>query len=452
MKKTQNASIVRNILALSGVLLLIGCQTINGPASSQSGTSEQNGDPEINFVTVVGEAANCSMAKDAALLAAVEKGVGTFLTSEQIVENYVLIKSKILAYSAGFVDDYKIVGEKQLDNGTCRVILQAIVVPTAIRRALEAISIPFDNIRGYRIVGKEKTKRKAIEDAGKILESVLRGADRKLFQIRVSGVQELENNKGIQKQYCSANKKSRSICKPGSNTLIVDLLFGFNPEYIDELFSVFERLYVKRMSTLPDSNDFFSKLQKFYTHRNDSDDSDMLFLGIYKNGWPTGSLERAGYLGPSLHSNVVKFLDQQIDKTPARALFTLKNKQGRTISKQVLPFYYHLETAFIKNRDPTTFGEVLQARKNGTCDNFRGAECRRPSIIARRLVTGCGIVSPSSISVPLPIVCNGYHRKDRQISLVPIFDPSVGVYASTLITISEQELENLEILEAQIAN
>ncbi len=75
-----------------------------------------------------------------ALRKAVEQGVGTFISSETVVENYELLKDRIYSKAEGYVTEYRVLRERA-EDGLYRVLVRAKVKLGDIKRDLRAIGI-----------------------------------------------------------------------------------------------------------------------------------------------------------------------------------------------------------------------------------------------------------------------------------------------------------------------
>ncbi len=75
-----------------------------------------------------------------ALRKAVEQGVGTFISSETVVENYEVLKDRIYSRADGYVSEYRVLREK-VEDGLYRVLVRAKVKLGDIKRDLQAIGI-----------------------------------------------------------------------------------------------------------------------------------------------------------------------------------------------------------------------------------------------------------------------------------------------------------------------
>jgi hypothetical protein len=72
---------------------------------------------------------------------AVEQAVGTFISSESMVENYVLLSDKIYSHSQGFVERYDLLSERKVDQYTYEITISATVKAGEIKSSLQAIGL-----------------------------------------------------------------------------------------------------------------------------------------------------------------------------------------------------------------------------------------------------------------------------------------------------------------------
>ncbi len=75
-----------------------------------------------------------------ALRRAVEQAIGTFISSETIVENYEVLSDRIYSKSAGYISHYRILRERR-DGTLYRVLIRAKVKVGDIKEDLEALGI-----------------------------------------------------------------------------------------------------------------------------------------------------------------------------------------------------------------------------------------------------------------------------------------------------------------------
>ena len=62
---------------------------------------------------------------DDALRKAVQQALGTYLSSETLVQNYQMVEDNILTWTHGYVKNYRVVSERQLDPSTYQVVVEA---------------------------------------------------------------------------------------------------------------------------------------------------------------------------------------------------------------------------------------------------------------------------------------------------------------------------------------
>jgi len=91
------------------------------------------------------EAINDAMRK------AVEQGVGTFVSSESLVDKMVLVEDRIYSESRGFIESYKIINEKK-DDGIYEITISAIVKMADLAKGLEAIGLILNKKENPRVM------------------------------------------------------------------------------------------------------------------------------------------------------------------------------------------------------------------------------------------------------------------------------------------------------------
>ena len=71
---------------------------------------------QSSFIRASGTGASFEAAKDAAFRKAIEERVGVLVLGERAIADYRLIKDEILSFSAGYVDDYRVVERKKIGD------------------------------------------------------------------------------------------------------------------------------------------------------------------------------------------------------------------------------------------------------------------------------------------------------------------------------------------------
>lgn len=130
-------------LLIAGLALLL-----SSPASCEVG-------PQEIVATGLGGGKDPGKARDEALndalRKAVEQGVGTFVSSESLVEKMVLVEDRIYSQSQGFVESYKIINEKK-DDGIYEITIAAVVKMADLAKGLEAIGLILNKKENPRVM------------------------------------------------------------------------------------------------------------------------------------------------------------------------------------------------------------------------------------------------------------------------------------------------------------
>ncbi|MAE13954.1 hypothetical protein CMO92_05305 [Candidatus Woesearchaeota archaeon] len=130
----MNKLIKTNLLCLvPGLFFLVMCAAVS------SGEELEVTSEGVGAVTVSAASAR-DMAIEDALRRAVEQVVGTFIDSESMVENMVLLSDTVYSKSRGYVKNYKIIQELE-ENSLYRIKIHATVGTDGIRGDLEAIGL-----------------------------------------------------------------------------------------------------------------------------------------------------------------------------------------------------------------------------------------------------------------------------------------------------------------------
>ncbi len=91
-------------------------------------------------------------ALDDALRKAVEQGLGTFVQSETIVENYQVVSDNILSWSEGYVKNYTVVSEGLTDPSTYEVTIKATLAMTDMRSDWDSIQSLLSKMQNPRVL------------------------------------------------------------------------------------------------------------------------------------------------------------------------------------------------------------------------------------------------------------------------------------------------------------
>lgn len=111
-----------------------------------------------------------------ALRAAVEQGVGTFIDSGTMVENFQLIQDRILSEVKGYVSSYDVIKDNQGQGGVYRVTVQATVVLATIESDLRALNLIREMKGNPRVMVIAKEGQDGLESKGGVLRTCVEQA------------------------------------------------------------------------------------------------------------------------------------------------------------------------------------------------------------------------------------------------------------------------------------
>jgi hypothetical protein len=154
------------VSAPSGTAPARDVATTDSAAPSAKSTATQ-------VVTATGYGMNVEEAKRAGVRAAVEAVVGTMVDAETLVENDELIRDKILSYSAGMVEDVKIIGEpQQTPEGLVTVRVQVKVRNKELAERVKTTINSSAKIDGEGLYQKVAFNQQNLNNAGEIIKNL----------------------------------------------------------------------------------------------------------------------------------------------------------------------------------------------------------------------------------------------------------------------------------------
>jgi len=106
------------------------------------------------------------LATNDALRAAVEQGVGLFISNESFVKNYQMIEDKIYSNSQGHVKKYDVISENRLGN-RYRVTIRALVILDSIKKNLTALGILKHQMNYPRLMIVVGTRQGKVDEAAR---------------------------------------------------------------------------------------------------------------------------------------------------------------------------------------------------------------------------------------------------------------------------------------------
>ncbi len=110
-------------------------------------------------------------ATNRALRTAVEQGVGTFVDSNTMVQNYQLLQDRILAEVKGYVKSYEVIADNGGQDGVYRVTVRATVALAVIENDLKALNLVKEMRNNPRLMVIAKETVDGFERDGGVIRS-----------------------------------------------------------------------------------------------------------------------------------------------------------------------------------------------------------------------------------------------------------------------------------------
>lgn len=201
-------------------------QMTKSGSNSQSGAVNQANDGKSVTLTQIGQGKTKDAAKYNALRNAIEKAFGTFISSNTTLLNDELVKDEIVSVSTGNIQDYEILSETQMPDGSFSSVIKATVSIGKLTKFCESkgISVEFKgglfaaNIKLQEL--NKKNEEAVLANLFKILNKIVsKGFD---FKIDVSEPRkDTYNNNWIVdfSVTASANKNLENIKDITMNTI-----------------------------------------------------------------------------------------------------------------------------------------------------------------------------------------------------------------------------------------
>lgn len=150
-------------------------------------------EPErIEKVVVTGIGIDADKARQNAIRNAVEQVIGTFVSSDTIVQNSQVLKDEILTYSGGYLKDSHTISEEKNDDGLFTIKLEAQVVSTKLKRKIESLNIATKKVEGDTLFGQAFSKVDQKQGGEKMIGNILSKYPQASYQLEV-GKPSIEN-------------------------------------------------------------------------------------------------------------------------------------------------------------------------------------------------------------------------------------------------------------------
>jgi hypothetical protein len=173
------------------------------------------------YVQVESTAATPAQARAEGFKLAVSQAVGTLVVAESEVKNQQLVRSEIIQYSSGYIQDFKILSETQIGSMT-RVVMDVWVTESKIADRLLNVSKADGAVDGEKSAAQYQNNLNQLQSGDKLLGLVLKDFPSKAFDITVG------------KSVVSMPARSAQIQIP--------ITIAWNKEYISSLTEVLEKV------------------------------------------------------------------------------------------------------------------------------------------------------------------------------------------------------------------
>lgn len=121
-----------------------------------------------------------------ALSDAVQQAVGMMVDRESMIENENVIKDQILTYSDGYVEWYEKTDQQVSTDGIYTILIFAHVMRRDLHEKLKACNVSILDLDGESLFAEIITKKKAIEDATKMLAHILEDVPMSLLEAKLT--------------------------------------------------------------------------------------------------------------------------------------------------------------------------------------------------------------------------------------------------------------------------
>lgn len=173
-------------LAILAMLLLTAC------ASTTEAVKTSSDSPDAGVIRVLGTGSSKEEAKNNGFNTAIEIAVGSAILSHKQVRNDKLVRDEIVKYSAGYVDDYKIIEEIKTSSGYS-LMMDVHVKSSRIHERLLGGGGDEKNVNGDKLATQYETYVRQQESADKLIDVLIQDWPEKAFTVK-QGKQEFSIN------------------------------------------------------------------------------------------------------------------------------------------------------------------------------------------------------------------------------------------------------------------
>jgi hypothetical protein len=188
-------------------------------------TAQSQEGEKYEKVIATGVGSDFEKAKQNAVRNAIEQVIGTYVTSDTIVKNSILINDNVLAYSAGYVKESKVILQKRNSDGLFSVKIETLVVATHVKRKLESLNIATRKIEGGTLFSESISRIEEQKSAGDLLNRIISKYPQAAYVIEIGKPEITSTNS-------SSNKANVTI----------PLTFRWDSSFLGELGDILSRV------------------------------------------------------------------------------------------------------------------------------------------------------------------------------------------------------------------
>ena len=156
------------------LLVVVACLMLTACASVPNGSDK--------YIRATGTGNSFDEAKQKAFQQAIEIKVGSFIDSERQTFNQKLVRDDILVYSAGYVDDFKVISQNTLGNKVV-VTVDVLVASSKLSNRIISQGKSTGVYENRKHVTQYQTYLKNREDGDKLLDAVLNDYPQRAYDI-----------------------------------------------------------------------------------------------------------------------------------------------------------------------------------------------------------------------------------------------------------------------------
>lgn len=176
---------------------------------------------KIYYVRVESTASTPAQARAEGFKLAVRQAVGTLIVAESEVKNQQLVRSEIVQYSSGYIQDFKIISETSIGSMT-RIVMDVWVTESKIADRLLNVSKTEGAIEGEKSAVQFQSNLNQLASGDKILQLILNDFPYKAFDLKAG---------------------NSTVTMPSRNLQIqIPASISWNKEYISALSEALEKV------------------------------------------------------------------------------------------------------------------------------------------------------------------------------------------------------------------